>query len=276
VLDKFVGGGCTKNIPLRYLPLFEESGHSVFSPTFDQPSLLDHPDLVKFLHWHFPNSDELDDRIFGAARDHIASCERPGHMLVTLVKLDHCSHWEGVDSPAYDHMLLRNDEHIRELTESYLAKESDGAVFVVSDHGMANITKAASFDLEAHFGRPSATRYAYFSEGTLLRVWIPDTSLHEGIANYLDGIAGLERLTETEREEQGLTRREFGDLIYHTPEGTQIVPSFWGPKPSKGMHGHHPRFPGQHGVCLSNRCEDLSEALSAVDFHRVLAGHMGA
>jgi len=63
-------------------------------------------------------------------------------------------------------------------------------------------------------------------------------------------------------------------LIYHTPEGTQIIPSFWGPKPSVGMHGHHPSFPGQHGICLSNRPGEFQERVSAMDFYQHLSAAM--
>jgi len=44
--------------------------------------------------------------------------------------------------------------------------------------------------------------------------------------------------------------------------------------PSVGMHGHHPRFPGQHGICLSNRPDDFAERVSAEDFYRCLSASM--
>lgn len=270
-IDKLAPTESTKNIPFRYLPLFVESGHSVFSTSFAQPSLLDHPKLSKFLFHQFPNTDHQDEDIFKAAKSYIESSKAPGHVFLTLVKLDHCSHWEGVGSAPYDEMLLENDRYIAELSEAFLARVSDGRVFVVSDHGMANIHTGVKIDLEGHFGSPSRDRYAYFTEGTILRVWLGDESLGAGISEYVDGINGLERLSEAERGEQGLTNRAFGDLIYHTPEGTQIIPSFWGPKPSLAMHGHHPRFSGQHGICLSNRPGDFQQRVSAEEFYRCLS-----
>ena len=274
VLDKLAPTDSTKHIPFRYLSLFAETGHSVFSPDFAHPSLLDAPGMIKFLHHQFPNTDHQDEDIFKAAKAHIETSDRPGHVLLTLVKIDHCSHWEGVGSKPYNEMLLENDRYIGELTEAFLSKVPDGRVFVVSDHGMANIHTGVSIDLEGRFGKPGRKRYAYFTEGTILRIWITDKSLTSGITEYVDEIEGLDRLSEDERAKQGLTNRAFGDLIYHTPEGTQIIPSFWGPKPSMGMHGHHPSYPGQHGICLSNRPGEFQERVSALDFYQHLSAAM--
>ncbi|MAG32833.1 MAG: hypothetical protein CL908_18300 [Deltaproteobacteria bacterium] len=275
LIDRFAPTSSTKNIPLRYLPFFAETGHSVFSPAFTHPSLLDHPRMKKFLHHHFPNTDELDQEIFEAAKGYIEDSGSPGHVLLTLVKLDHCSHWEGVGSALYVEKLLENDRYIEELSHAFLDRAPDGRVFVVSDHGMSNIDTFIQVDLEGNFGRSSQKTYVYFTEATLLRVWVESKDLQRVIAKYLDGIDGLERLCEDERATQGLTQREFGDLIYHTPVGTQIVPSFWGPKPSVGMHGHHSRYPEQHGICLSNRPGDFGEEVRAGDFYRCLSTALG-
>ena len=83
-------------------------------------------------------------------------------------------------------------------------------------------------------------------------------------------------LSDEDRLAHGITRPAFGDLIYHTPEGTQIVPSFWGPKPSAGMHGHHPRHPGQHGVCLANRDLLPGDEMTANDFYVVASAALDA
>lgn len=271
ILDRAVSAvSHTKNIPIPYLPLFDETGYSVFDPRFRHPSLLDDPKLTKFLHHQFRPGRERDLEAAHSVLEYIERSEAPGSILVTLVELDHCSHWEGVGSAPYMKQLAENDAAIRRLTEAYLAKEPDGVVFVVSDHGMSNIERTVSFDLERHFGRASRTTYAYFSEATLLRIWINDVSLFEPIRDYLDTIPELDYLGDDERKQLGLTRRTFGDLIYHTPIGVQIVPSFWGPKPSIGMHGHHPRYPEQHGICLSSEQGLFEESVRAVDFYRVL------
>lgn len=271
VVDKFAPVSYTKNIPIPYLADFDETGFSVFDPRFSLPSLLDDPQLTKFLHHMFPPGRERDRKMTEAVLEHIEKTDAPGSILLTLVEIDHCSHWEGVGSEPYMEQLAENDAFIRGLTNAYLAKEPEGVVLVVSDHGMTNIERTIEIDLESRFGKPSRKRYLYFSEATLFRVWIEDQSLRAPIAQYLDGIDDLERLEEDERREFGLTNRRFGDLIYHTPVGVQIVPSFWGPKPSVGMHGHHPRYPGQHGICLASEAGLFEGSVQAADFHRVLA-----
>ncbi|MCP5056937.1 MAG: hypothetical protein GY937_09470 [bacterium] len=271
IIDKLAPVSYTKNIPIPYLATFDETGHSVFDPPFDQPSLLDHPQLTKFIHHDFTPGPDRDARIAAAARAFLDEHDQPGSVLLTLVGIDSCSHWEGVGSDPYQKELAENDGYIRELSERFLAKEKDGLVLVVSDHGMTNIETTVSIDLEGQFGSPALDRYSYFSEATLLRVWIHDQELRGPMAAYLDSQEGIERLTEAGRDEFGLTNESFGDLIYHTPETIQIVPSFWGPKPSRGMHGHHPRYRGQHGICLSSDSELFGDDARARDFYRVLA-----
>jgi predicted AlkP superfamily pyrophosphatase or phosphodiesterase len=229
LLDRLGWVSGTKNIPLRVLADFSETGHSVFNPRFEQTSLLDAPGLHKFLHSSFPVVARRDEDAFRAALEHIRRADDPGHVLVTFTRIDHCSHWEGVASGPYDAMLAKNDDYIRELREAFLASVPDGTVLVVSD-----------------------------------------------LRAYLDGIEGIEGFGEDERRHDGITRPEFGDLIYHALEGYQFIPSFWGPKPSAGMHGHHPRFPSQHGVCLSSREGDFEGEVRAGDFYRVLAEHLSA
>ena len=272
VVDRLAPVSYTKNIPIPYLAMFDETGHSVFDDAFSQPSLLDHPRLTKFLHHAYaPPGPERDQRTFEAALSHIRNAETPGSVLLTLVEVDSCSHWQGVGSEPYNVLLAENDRYIRELTQAFKAREPDGAVFVVSDHGMSNIERTLALGLEEEFGPPGAGTYAYFSEATILRIWTEDAELRRRIADHLDGIRGLRLCDAEERRANGITRPEFGDLIYYTDEGVQIVPSFWGPKPSVGMHGHHARHPGQHGICLTTELDAFPDTLTAKDFYHVLA-----
>jgi predicted AlkP superfamily pyrophosphatase or phosphodiesterase len=275
VLDELRWVSSTKNIALANLADFSETGCSVLNERFDQESILDHPELNKFIHLQFANTTRRDEEVFLAAKRHIEAAEDPGHVFVTFSKLDHCSHWEGVGSEPYDRMLLENDRYIRVLSEFFLAKVADGAVLVVSDHGMVNVKHEVRVDLEGRFGRPRTSGYAYFSEGTILRVWCESEALKELIRSYLDEVEGLERLRDEERPGLGLTLPGFGDLIYHTLEGCQLVPSYWGSKPSAAMHGYHPRYRSQHGVCLSTRAGDFDGEVSATDFYRLLSGYLG-
>jgi predicted AlkP superfamily pyrophosphatase or phosphodiesterase len=276
LLDRLGWVSGTKNIPLRLLADFSETGRSVFDRRFEQPSLLDVPGLQKFLYSSFPVAARRDEDAFRAALEHIRREDDPGHVLVTFTRLDHCSHWEGVASAPYDAMLAKNDDYIRELSEAFLASVPDGTVLVVSDHGMSDIEHGVRVDPEPRFGPPRRGKYAYFTEGTILRVWCAEPALREQIRAYLDGIEGIEGFGEDERRRDGITRAEFGDLIYHALEGYQLIPSFWGPKPSAAMHGHHPRYPSQHGVCLTSREGDFEGEVRAGDFYRVLAEYLSA
>lgn len=271
VIDRLRLATSTKNIPYARLADFAETGHSVFNPAYRGGSLLDLPQLHKFLHLYYAPIEERDERALAAALAHIESRDDPGHMLITWTRIDHCSHWDGVASPPYDEMLARNDRNIETLSRAFLAKAPDGVVFVVSDHGMVNVEHHLDLEIERHFGRPTRSTYSYFTEGTILRVWCHDDALRERMQRHFDGVEGLERVTERERREYGITTPAFGDLIYCAAEGYQIVPSYWGPKPSAGMHGYHPRHASQHGICLSSRPGDFAGEIGANDFYAVLS-----
>lgn len=276
VIDRLGVAGATKNIPLSYLGTFEETGHSVLTKGFEGASLLKHEKLKVFLHTEFPVVLRRDEDNFQVVKKYIEEADDPGSILATFTRIDGCSHWDGVASAPYDELLLVQDEYIRQLSEAFMEKVPDGSVLVASDHGMTNVTDYVSIELESEIGDPDKSGYAYFTEGTILRVWCEDDTTRERIRAYLDGIHGLESLADEDRREMCITRPEFGDLIYHTFEGYQIVPSYWGPKPSVGMHGYHPRYPSQHGICLSSREGDFEGNVSATDFYKVLSRYLDA
>ena len=276
LLDRLRLASATKNIPLSYLGSFDESGHSVLTSGFEGESLLQHDKMNVFLHTRFPVVVQRDEDNFQDVKRYIDEADDPGSILATFTRIDGCSHWEGVASEPYDELLLIQDRYIKELSEAYLAKVPDGTVLVASDHGMTNVTDFVKVELEAEIGKPDSCGYAYFTEGTILRVWCEDVALRERIQKYLDGLDGLEELGDDDRKEFGITRPEFGDLIYHTLESYQIVPSYWGPKPSVGMHGYHPRYRSQHGICLSSREGDFEGNVSATDFYHVLSRYLDA
>lgn len=274
-IDRMGLASATKNIPLSYLGEFDETGHSVLSSWFTQDSLLKHPKLKVILHNKFPVVERRDEDAFKATKQYIEETDDLESVLVTFTRIDACSHWEGVASKPYDELLLVQDRYIEELSEAFLAKVPDGTILVASDHGMVNVTEHVRVDLEREIGTPSKSGYAYFTEGTILRVWCDDPKTRDRITAYLDGISGMERLGDDDRKAFGITNPKFGDLIYHTHEGHQFVPSYWGPKPSVGMHGYHPRYESQHGICLSSRPGDFEGQVSATDFYEVLSGYLG-
>ena len=274
-IDKMGRASATKNIPLSYLGQFEETGHSVLSSWFKQESLLQHPKMKVILHNTFPVVERRDEDAYKATKKYIDETDDLESVLVTFTRIDACSHWEGVASDVYNELLLVQDKYIEELSEAYLAKVPDGTILVASDHGMVNVTEQVNINFEREIGNPNANGYAYFTEGTILRVWCERDAMREKIATYLDGVAGMEQLCDEDRKEFGITNPNFGDLIYHTHEGHQFVPSFWGPKPSVGMHGYHPRYESQHGICLSSRPGDFDGKVSATDFYNVLSGYLG-
>jgi len=171
-------------------------------------------------------------------------------LFVPLPDLDGFGHLYGVDGQPYREHLAAIDDWIRQLSQAFLEQHPAGHVFVVSDHGMANVTRGVYLDIEEQVGHTTERTYLYFSDANLLRVWIFDQALHSVVRDYLVHFGHGRVLTDAERREYGLTSPRFGDFIYVLNEGLAFEPSTFARHIPKGMHGYHPETPSQQGVLV--------------------------
>jgi hypothetical protein len=58
----------------------------------------------------------------------------------------------------------------------------------------------------------------------LVVAWIAGVGVGVGLGTWISS-------GNSDRRSDGITRPEFGDLIHHTLEGYQFIPSFWGRSP---------------------------------------------
>ncbi|MBC8449714.1 MAG: alkaline phosphatase family protein [Chloroflexi bacterium] len=234
------------NIPLRDLDKFAVAGEHILSPRFPQPTLFsEHPGLHVLSYRGIAPKGSRDEAI---ARRALAALAEHRQLFVPLPDLDGLGHSHGVDRPEHNAHLARLDGWVAELAQEFRRRYPAGHLFVVSDHGMANVRGGVRLDIEARCGQPGLRRYLTFSDATLLRGWIYDETLRQPLADVLHSLPHGQVLTDEERQHYGLTNPDFGDVILVLEEGYCFQPSTFARHIPKGMHGYHPELPSQWGI----------------------------
>jgi len=239
-------GHIMPNIPLRDLDKFAVAGEHILSPLFPQPTLFSqHPGLHVLPYRGIAAKGARDAEIVRQTLEALA-----GHrqLFVPLPDLDGIGHSHGIGSSEHQAHLARLDSWIGELAQQFRRRYPTGHLFVVSDHGMANVRGSIPLDIEARCGRMELRRYLCFSDATLLRVWIYDQALRRPLAKFLGSLPHGHVLSEAERRRYGLTHPAFGDVILVLGEGYCFEPSTFARHIPKAMHGYHPELPSQWGI----------------------------
>lgn len=237
------------NIPLRHLDKFSLNGVHILSPKFPYPTIFTRFQNIKVLNYKAKDMKKgaRDQLLFERG---LAAIPEHSSLFVPLPDLDGFGHRFGVQAAPYLQHLAKVDEWCRQLSQAFLAKYPMGHVFVVSDHGMTDVSQGVYLDIEEQIGPANSSRYIYFSDANLLRVWVFDQDLLEPIHQYLENYKYGHTLTEQDRLEYGLTSPHFGDFIFVLHENLAFQPSTFARNIPKGMHGYHPAVPSQQGVAL--------------------------
>jgi predicted AlkP superfamily pyrophosphatase or phosphodiesterase len=242
-------GHVVPNIPLRHLDKFALEGpHILDDPqAYPYPSIFTQFPRLRLIAIPEAPKGDRDDQLYGRG---LAAIEQSGSLFIPFPDLDGFGHSYGIDGEPYRQHLARLDRWAATLEARFLNRYPDGHVFVVSDHGMVNVTRRVVLDIEEQVGRASSETYITFSDANVLRVWIFDEAVREPIRAYLRQFGAGQLVTEQERVEYGLTSPRFGDFIYVLDEGLAFEPSTFARHAPTGMHGYHPLAPGQQAVLV--------------------------
>ncbi len=241
-------GHIMPNIPLARLGDFAIRGVKVSSPDYTHPSIFsEFPDLVAIRSAGVPKG-QRDATLVAQARDYVEGGAR--QLYLPLPDLDGIGHAHSTSSAEWSIHLGNIDNWVSELAQAFLGLHRDGDVFVVSDHGMADVDAGVAFDLESEVGAAQSGRYLYFTDSTLVRVWIDDPALGPPIADYFARSRVASLVTHEERVEYGLTNPAFGDFIAVLGEGLCFKPSTFARNIPAAMHGYHPEVESQHATLL--------------------------
>lgn len=253
----------TKHIPFHYLPYFKHNQYSVFDKSYPVTRFIDRSHTTVYSYRQFrkvKSAKHIDELVYGAGKKKILSGDFE-ILLLAFAELDYAGHYSGIGSSQYLEALQRTNNMIIDLVKCFDKLWPRMPVVVMSDHGMANVDMSFSISLEKHFGKPNNRKYIYFADATILRIWTEDNIMSKEIKDYILSRNEMDVVSSEERLLHGFASREFGNIVAICKQGIMIVPSFWGPRPSKGMHGYHPKYYEQRGVFLSNNIE-IDEEIS--------------
>jgi len=178
---------------------------------------------------------------------------------------------------AYDRELDLHMNALRRTFDRYLGINPEQEVLLISDHGMSTVHDQTDLSLESKFGRQSETRYIAYTDTAILRVFIHDEHLIDGMANYLSSRTDGHLLNDHERSQNGVVSRRHGDLIFVLNEGIVFGDNWFGKSLRRqkgrpyGMHGFWPTGLDQYGVIYSlNRPAPLAEEYSYSEAHKLV------
>jgi hypothetical protein len=263
-------GRIMPNLPLARLADFSIHGEKVTAPAFPLPTLFTRfPALVRVEAGGLPKG-ERDAALVARALALVGAGAR--QVFLPLPDLDGIGHTDRTTGARWAAHLTRIDAWLDDLAGAFLARHPEGDVLVVSDHGMADVHGGVPFDIEVAVGRPGRERYMYFTDSTLVRVWVVDPALRRPVADFAAGVPHLKVVTDDERAAFGITNPAFGDIVAVLDEGWCFEPSTFARHIPRAMHGYHPEVASQHAVLAHRGAHPPGGApVRTLDAHRVFA-----
>lgn len=266
------------NIPFRYLSYFSKNGTEAYRDEFHLPTLFSQmKNLKKVCYYHYGYGQKRDSQIFKNALKAISSNYK--NIFVAFGDLDGVGHSSGVGTEKYDSKIDELDKYLASMYEKFKEANSEGTFIVFSDHGMANVEKSVSFDMESLFGEVSENSYIYFVDSTMLRIWCFNKKKKQEIENYLSKCDSGKILSREQRHYDGISSSSFGDIIFLLDEGCVFCPGFMGRKMPMAMHGYNSGFDNQTGLCLVLKGKDIQHCsqspirtIQLYDLLKTLAG----
>jgi hypothetical protein len=169
--------------------------------------------------------------------------------------LDALLHREGSAGAGVRERMKRYSSWLERLTGLAAGRGDTLWVYLVSDHGMVDVTRHA--DVMARL-EPLAARmprdYLAFFDSTMARFWWADRAARDPVRRALDGLPGrwLDRETLT-RLGCAFEDGGYGEDVFLLDPGVLLLPSFMGSAPVAAMHGYDPSHPDMAALLFSNR-----------------------
>ncbi len=177
----------------------------------------------------------------------MGSSKRPRLILSYLSGVDAAAHREGPSSPAVRRTIAAADRLVGRLMEGIGGLERPAALVVVSDHGMAPVSRVHRLD-RLLTGEAKGVRS--FVSGASANLYCRDAQECRAAERALRSVPGMEVYR---REDLPASLRydradRTGDLVVVAPPGGYLAQGGGGRPAARGMHGFRPEVPEMHGV----------------------------
>lgn len=230
----------------------------------------------KGIPYHVHDSGIPDDVRFERLMSDIQN-QRIAFGYCSFGRLDALMHDVGNDHADIGKLLHWYDGKIRALLDAARENYEEVSWYVIADHGMHNVT--GGYDLIADIeslGLAWNKDYVAFYDSTMARIWFLDEKARDPIIECLENHSMGRILSERELKGFGVwfADGQYGDIVFLMNSGLQIVPSFMGAKPLKGMHGYEPADPDSHASISSNR--PIPESITKIQhIHQIMLNELG-
>lgn len=195
---------------------------------------------------------ERDEIIWRRFRDYGNGI--PRNLVVSLCDLDGTFHEHGVEGAEVSAKFAWLDRVVPEMFRRYAAAHPGEAVFLMSDHGIAEGRQGVNVPLREWLQCAQETAGLFFFDSLYLSVW--GSELGVLIERFFEKQPVAIRFTGAERVKYGVTQDTFGDDLWLLKEGHYFNPNFFGFRALKSYHGYDPDLERSQGVFgASNRSE---------------------
>lgn len=195
----------------------------------------------------------------------------------SLGGLDALMHAKGTRGRDIDEQITWYDHQIRAIITKASEQYAEVSWYVFTDHGMHDVIE--TYDLMAdieQLGLRWNKDYIAFYDSTMARFWFMNDAARETVSRHLANHRKGRILSGDELKSQGVFFEDgkYGALIFLMDSGIQIVPSFMGSKPRKGMHGYDPADADSKACILSNRA--VREPVTKIQhIHSIMLNELG-
>jgi len=243
------------NIPFRDLRWYAHRAVKVYDTArFPHETLFARHAFAVITGEQFRGIGARDERVFAEGLEAI---RQGGNVYLSFVDYDNLCHRHGVASRVVRERLQLLDHYVQLLDDTFRSLHPDASVFVVSDHGMVDVTGGYDLRIEDEFGPPHPQRYLYFPDSVMCRVWCRNAALLRAIRAWF-GSLGVGRLVrEDERQRWGVTDRAFGHLMFVLDPPVCFQQNFHGWRLPRAMHGYHPDHYSQWGIFLARSAREV-------------------
>lgn len=232
------------NIPFKYAHYFKPQGSHQFRDLAGDNIL----NRYNFEIYDAVETGQERGKRDGFIIDELENNLSNENYLLSLLDCDSISHTTGTESDQLLAHINYLDNRLEKLFSKFIGLNPENEIYLFSDHGMVDVSQVINFNIEKFFGPMNKDKYLYFIDSTYMRVWVKDKSLLSKFKEYLSNQKFGELLSEVQREEFGLTNREFGDFIFRGNEGVMFVPNFYGGRVNKAMHGYDSYLNSQNSI----------------------------
>jgi hypothetical protein len=269
-------------IPVHLLGRFDVSQHQdpYLPGGLNRETIFDRlvADGVPYRMWYYrtPERDNMAALLDSTVRSGRGNdANLPDLLFLYTAELDALMHRVGIFHEAVVEKLLVYERFLADVIERGKAAGRDISVYLLSDHGMADVHD--TFDLWGEVekrGLEVGRDYLAFYDSTMARLWCDDRTRAE-VAGVLSGAGVGRELADDELESYGclFEDRAYGNAIFLANPGVMFVPSFMGRARVAAMHGYDPEDAYSKGCFLTN---DGTAELprSILDFKSYLMGRV--